>query len=352
MHVRASANSDFDVTTCEYAIHAKVKSVSINGQKLQLLKHAPTRIIIIGDSGCRTRKHRKLKKTVYQACNNPAKWPFAKISSVAAKLKPDLIIHTGDYYYRESPCPAGNKGCEGTPYGDNWPAWQADFFKPAKPLLASAPWIMGRGDRELCHNANPAKRGDKGFMRFISAFPDVACIRFQPMYAIPFDGLTFAVIDTSESERYPVGKMPTNPVLQYKKMLKQISELSAKNVWLISQVPLWTVAPNKPGQITTPITVASNLNLSPNINLVISGDIHNLHLLSFKSNRAAQMIVGNSGSKLQTRPAYLVPGLSEADVKMWYKMKKFGFVFMIKQRRGWEIQVRNVQGKIMQKMYV
>jgi hypothetical protein len=42
------------------------------------------------------------------------------LSKTIAARKPSLVIHVGDYIYRESPCPAGDKGCKGSPYGDNW----------------------------------------------------------------------------------------------------------------------------------------------------------------------------------------------------------------------------------------
>ena len=52
------------------------------------------------------------------------------------------MIHVGDYIYREDPCPAGDEGCAGSPYGDNWPTWEADFFEPAGAALGPD----GRGD--------------------------------------------------------------------------------------------------------------------------------------------------------------------------------------------------------------
>jgi hypothetical protein len=53
------------------------------------------------------------------------------------------------------------KGCKGSPYGDNWDTWKADFFKPAAPLLAVAPWIATRGNHEIC------ARAGLGFMLFL-----------------------------------------------------------------------------------------------------------------------------------------------------------------------------------------
>ena len=72
--------------------------------------------------------------------------------SVAA-ARPDLVIHVGDYLYRESPCPKNDHGCAGSPYDDSWFTWKADFFVPAAPLLQVAPWIMVRGNHEICKRA-------------------------------------------------------------------------------------------------------------------------------------------------------------------------------------------------------
>ena len=50
-----------------------------------------------------------------------------------------LIIHVGDYLYRESACPPRDSGCARSPHGDDWPTWKADFFAPAAPALLAAP---------------------------------------------------------------------------------------------------------------------------------------------------------------------------------------------------------------------
>ncbi len=47
------------------------------------------------------------KGPAVQSCNDPAQWPFARLAASAARLKPDLVIHTGDYLYREKRLPGG-----------------------------------------------------------------------------------------------------------------------------------------------------------------------------------------------------------------------------------------------------
>ncbi len=40
--------------------------------------------------------------------------------------------------------------CVPGPYGVIEGAWRADFFTPARDLLAKAPWIFTRGNHEGC----------------------------------------------------------------------------------------------------------------------------------------------------------------------------------------------------------
>ena len=81
---------------CEIDLPANAKSASVNGQKLKLPRGNPTRVVVVGDTGCRINRYSA------QDCNDPAQWPFARVSARAAGDRPDLVIHVGDYLYRES----------------------------------------------------------------------------------------------------------------------------------------------------------------------------------------------------------------------------------------------------------
>jgi hypothetical protein len=144
MRKRAVGNSAFPQLLCAATLLPSTWAASIFGQNLPLPVAAPRRILVLGDTGCR------IKGGTVQDCNDPAKWPFPHIAAVAAKLRPDLVIHVGDYLYRETACPTDNAGCKGSPSGDDWPAWAADFFTPAAPLLAASPIVFVRGNHEEC----------------------------------------------------------------------------------------------------------------------------------------------------------------------------------------------------------
>ena len=57
--------------------------------------------MIIGEAGCRLEEG-----DLPQSGNDPEAWPFREIARSAARLKPDLVIHVGDYLYGEDACPA------------------------------------------------------------------------------------------------------------------------------------------------------------------------------------------------------------------------------------------------------
>ncbi|RAI28252.1 hypothetical protein CH338_29550, partial [Rhodoplanes elegans] len=159
----AGPQARFPVLVCEAAVPPGATSLTIGDRALPPPPTSLRRLALIGDTGCRLKDkwvpnpadsdHDGPGK--FQDCDDPADWPFAAIAARAAGeqpdvVVPDLVVHVGDYIYRESPCPADDKDCAGSPWGDSWATWKADVFAPAAPLLAAAPWIAMRGNHEIC----------------------------------------------------------------------------------------------------------------------------------------------------------------------------------------------------------
>jgi hypothetical protein len=157
----ASKPSAFPVRTCEKAIPAGVARAAVAGRVLPLPKAGVQRIVVLGYTGCRMASAGNL----FQACNDPAAWPFRTIADSAAAMAPDLVVHVGDYHYRENACPEGDAGCAGSPSGYGWDTWEADVFAPAEKLLAAAPWVVVRGNHESC------ARAGQGWWRFLDPRP-------------------------------------------------------------------------------------------------------------------------------------------------------------------------------------
>lgn len=157
----------FPVSACEYPLPSGATSAVVGGQSLPVPKANPTKIVVIGDTGCRLQTDNGT-----QSCNdtNPngtdAPYPFATVAALAAAQQPDLVLHVGDYAYRDNECPAGlGYNCGGSPWGFGWDSWEADLFTPGAPLLAAAPWIMTRGNHEQCNRAG------QGWYRFLDTQP-------------------------------------------------------------------------------------------------------------------------------------------------------------------------------------
>jgi len=161
-HVAAGAS--FPGLVCELALPRSARRAGLAGVALPLPPARINRIVVIGDTGCRLKDADK----AWQGCADPAQWPFAAIAAKAATLHPDLVLHVGDYLYRENPCPAGHGDCAGATWGYGEAGWRADFLDPAAPLLAAAPWVMVRGNHEEC------ARAGQGWWRLLDPHPLLA----------------------------------------------------------------------------------------------------------------------------------------------------------------------------------
>ena len=230
---RAPASDAFPVIACEATVPFGTSRASILNQDLPLPTGPIRRIAVIGDTGCRVNDWEKK----YQACNDPEAWPFAQVAETVAAWDPDLVVHVGDYLYRESPCPADMAGCQGNPHGDNWTTWDADFFIPAASLLGSAPWIFMRGNHETCD------RNSAGWFHFLDPRTyQAACQRFTDPYVIPLLGPAFAVIDSAEAADESDTPQET---AEYTREFEVLGQIAQPGSWLVTHRPVWGILEGK-----------------------------------------------------------------------------------------------------------
>ena len=337
-NLRAAPDKDFAVRLCAATIPSGAKSASVDGQALPLPKADPERILVIGDTGCR------IKDKTVQACNDPKQWPFAPLAVVAAKLKPDLIIHVGDYLYRESPCPDGNAGCAGSPWGDNWPAWNADFFAPAAPLLAASPWVILRGNHEDCDRSGP------GWLRLMGPLayaPTAPCDAHLSLYTIPLGPMTLAVMDDASA---PDTDVDTNALPAYQKDFAALGTASPKPVWLVTHRPIWgavKIFGIGVGGNRTLIAALNGIKPLDNVDFMLGGHIHAFEALNYIGSEPPQIIAGNSGDKLDAAPEHVAKlNLGGEIVKDGMTLPGFGFLMMTKEAKGWHFDLYRVDGTI------
>ncbi len=290
LHRRSPADAVFP-GVCATALSETAQSAELNGARLPIPSAAPRRIVLFADSGCR------ISKTTLQTCNDPKAWPFADVVRRAAARRPDLVIHGGDYYYRETPCPPGVHGCEGSPYGDRWETWRTEFFTPAQPLLEAAPWVFVRGNHEICG------RGAMGWFRLLDAADQVKTCPSGVDDAMTIDigGLNLYVLDSS----YADDRAPSVHELdEMGRQLDQISGLLAKTPgWILTHRPVWGRAPvlrlGPFGPVEVSLNAPEQASLRhrdiDGVQMVLSGHIHNFEAFDFGPARPAQLIVGTGG---------------------------------------------------------
>lgn len=394
------SDPDFPIRMCEAALAGDAEA-RIGGVKLGPRPRDPRRIVVIGDTGCRITDY------VAQNCDSGLDWPFFRVAAAASAMKPELVIHVGDYHYREKPC-AGRTGCAGSPYGDTWAAWQADFFAPAAPLLTAAPWVMVRGNHEDCTRAgagwNLLIRPTLGLKAGERCPPDTDPDLFA------FAHLLFAVPDMASAG---LDYRPEDRVVTYRNQIRALSRKLAaagSEIWLLTHQALWVsygqdkktkrydaeellgripdtfdadVRAEVCGKIIDPVDTyrqwfdgvipKENPNkpsnempcreaklargdalAPPGISLIVSGHTHYFQMFApTEGGKPLQLIVGNGGDALESVQSFpdASKALDSTDAtlfgvagKLWMR-NTFGFAVLEKSGSAWTATLHDVDGK-------
>jgi hypothetical protein len=339
MSRRAPASDAFPVVTCEATVPFGTESASLLDQDLPLPEGPIRRIAVIGDTGCRVNDWEKK----YQACNDPEAWPFAQVAQAVADWDPDLIVHVGDYLYRESPCPEGMAGCQGNPHGDNWATWNADFFTPAASVLGAAPWVFMRGNHETC-DRNPV-----GWFTFLDPRRyQVDCQRFTEPYVTTLPGVSFAVIDSAEAADTSDTPQET---AEYIRQFDLLAEIAPAGSWLVTHRPVWGILAENGSEFqveNSAFQAATGGSLKVDYGLVLSGHIHLAESIAFDENseRPPQLVSGNAGTALDNIPTAspAASELGDPDVTQAETLSAFGFMTLEPGDTGWNATQRDRQG--------
>ena len=326
MQRRGRPDANFPVEVCEANASAAVTKLAASGKPLPVLPAQVKRIVVIGDTGCR------LEGKAIQDCGDADAWPFAAIAAHAAAKRPELVIHAGDYYYRERACPAGRAGCARSPHGDNWPTWKAELFDPAAPLLAAAPWVLVRGNHELC------RRGGLGWFRLLDPSPARAdCIDRTEPYWLSVGGLALLMFDSADADDFLA---PPDKVAAYAAQLAPVLPKAPPHSWLLTHRPIWAMAQADLAGLTGNQTVQGAIrgHMPDNLDLVVSGHLHDFISYDFGPERPAQLIVGTGGDTLLRLTTTPIIG-AEIDgmpVRRGFADQRFSYFVMERSGDGWD----------------
>jgi len=337
MTLRAGPSDAFPVRVCAIAIPGDAKEVAIADRPLRLPAAPVNRLLLIGDTGCR------LRALALQHCNVLADWPFRLVADEAAEARPDIVVHLGDLIYREQACSRSDKGCAGSPHGDNWETWKADFFDPARALLETAPFVFVRGNHEDCN------RNHEGWRRFVSAYPydaGAACAPQEPPYRIDLGGVTLAVLDVTRAEDRAVD-WALAPF--FRQQFSALADIKGP-LWIAMHKPIYGSIRVKDG-----VSVGDNKTLveaargvlAPNIEALFSGHLHLFEALSFKQDLPAQIVAGSGGDMLDSMPQTLL-GLTVGDATVESGRGAagvYGFALMERGENEWRLTEYDLHDK-------
>lgn len=339
----------------------------------------PRRIVMLGDSGCEGAAGIWPQLCIGNGYDRM--WPFGTISSEGATDGPDLIIHLGDYNYRGTPhfivfptratgyahdlrvsvfdtgdlddedeaprYPIGpgywSQNMQGSPLPDKWSNWRDDFFVPSTRLLVAAPWLLSRGNHELCSRAGPG-----WFYLLDSASPLLGPGRGQsecppqtpadwipgawpPPPVLPFEGRSFPTaphapfrvrlgeLDIIAIDSSDAGDAVLYALEHYIAVYRVVAGLltqSRNPTWLVTHRPVWGVVKKIKGSPAgdapygfinltqqTAIATVFRDGLPGHVKGVFSGHMHRFQAVGFAGKRPPQLSVGTGGTDL----AWVIP---------------------------------------------
>ena len=323
----ASTGSAFSaVRACQANLPSGLKSASIAGVKVPAsLPKTFDKIAIFGDTGC------AVNGETSQDCTSTASWPLAKNAHSISKEHPDLTIFTGDFFYREGPCPAGQEAkCGGStipvpgmPFDDSDYGWIADVFAPMAPALSAAPMLAIRGNHEACN------RGGNGYFLFfdVSQLGADACApdasnqapkNIQPSWAVDLpisSGRTLraVMVDSAYGNNYSLSPWVPTQHTAYEQAAKLSAKKKGRESWLITHRPMFGVDTTFETQFdpawnnwTAVDQTAAAQGLIGNYNLMFASHIHVAQVVQIPG-QPAQVVVGNGGANPDSLTGYTLP---------------------------------------------
>jgi len=356
--------ADFPIRACEAPLPAGAHAATVAGRPLPLPVARVQRIVVLGDTGCRI----KQADHAFQDCSDAAAWPFRAVADAAAREHPDLVVHVGDYHYRENLCPPG-AGCAGSPWGYGWDAWNADFFVPARGLLAAAPWVVARGNHETC------SRAGQGWFRLLDPAPADAQRRcdapeldgeadFSAPYAVPLgEGWQLIVFDSARASRPLDLGRPADAAAyaHYEQNAAALAALAAapgmRSIF-VSHHPVLGFGMDSAREpafgtpaLLAPLGARFGARYFPDgIELALHGHVHTFEAIGFRSGHPATLVTGHGGDKLDAEvPDTIAPGYASApgvQIDFVAHAGGFGYLVLDRDAQGWQIRAQGIDGHV------
>lgn len=364
------------LTVCSAHMPLGIVSASIEGQSVPpAMPASVSRLAMLGDTGCR------IKGSWIQDCSDTTAWPLARISSSIADDRPDAILFSGDYFYREDPCPKSAQDLcgsspppvEGMPFTDSAYGWLADVLIPMAPMLAVAPFIATRGNHEACF------RGGNGYFYFmdprdgtsstcspvmvggqLTAAPTVPSETYAIDLAVePGRTLRLAVVDSAGGQDIEISPYAAVQRPAYERAAAITPRREGRESWLVTHRPLYGITSTTFDTPDVPFNpwdsadqAAAAWGLLNNYGLVFSAHQHLAQAVNLPG-MPPQLILGNGGTALDPSTGYPLPTTGfdagtgrtyPAPSSAWVDVR-YGYAIAEPRPGAWRLSMRDPSGE-------
>ena len=314
------------VFVCQAAIPAGAVAAAVGATTIPAaLPDTIETVALLGDTGCAI-----MQGEPTQVCSSASKWPIARVASSIARANPDVIMHLGDYLYREAACPSDLLArCGGSPapvpgkaFVDTDYGWVADAIIPLSPLFAVAPIVMTRGNHEDCN------QGGNGWYLFFDPWAGSArhcapnaqgevpeAVSKTWTAELPLGAkrtLHIAVVDSAYGDDVAVSSWKAHADPLYRAAALESATTPGRESWLITHRPLfgineWLLPSGDPYAtwISADQTAAALPNLDP-FSLILGSHIH-VAQANQVPGMPGQLVIGNSGTLLEPSGGFTLP---------------------------------------------
>lgn len=334
-----------EATICEASLPKDTTRVIANSENINIPRRAQ-KIVILGDTGCRLKYSDG--KGVIQRCEDEKEWPLATIMNSIEKEQADVVVHLGDYHYREV-CndPVKCKAYQND-LGYGFKIWRLEFLNPAKNVLKKTPFVFVRGNHEDCQRAH------EGFFKLLAPIGIDKCLNEHENYYTGFGNFLIVNFDNDNVDDKVYGPNSDEYLKlkeRYKKLIAEIEARPETEVWLFVHRPIWGLSPRAAirGLTTDPRpenvninmqTLVSELPLPKKVKMIFSGHVHAIQVAT--GNHPTQMVIGESGTSLDyftNETLKLVPD--------GYRVfpSEYGYVVMDRKSDGkWTASIKGTTG--------
>lgn len=347
---RASTPPDgFTLQVCEAPISPGTRSLVHELRPLPLPR-PPRRIVLVGDTGCR------MKSGSIQNCSGEGEgpaWSFDRVAAGIGAERPDLVVHLGDYHYREAPCPRGDLRCAGLARGYNGPTWQQDFLDPARPMLEAAPLLAIRGNHEDCD------RAWRGWFWFLDPHPLqdpswATCPERTPSFTVDTPELQLLALDSATVRGWKKPTPNADEVAAYRTEFEGLQGADAdRPAWLVTHRPPWALTAFGPEPLRKVAVVERTLQYAGAgtlpVQAAFGGHLHVLQAVPGAEGHPPSFVSGGGGTSLSTplTPELIAQNpdaLAELGVDGVEFHYEVGWMVAERQADAWTITAKSLGG--------